>query len=70
MLPGLADPGSRSEEKGSPESSSLHVKNHPKFNGVPRKTFLLHLKECEFRFNHRAEDLSDKILTLLKETPL
>ena len=41
-----------------------------KFNGVPQKTFLLHLKECEFRFNHRAEDLFDRILTLLKENPL
>ena len=25
-----------------------------KFNGVSRKTFLLHLKECEFRYNHRG----------------
>jgi len=41
-----------------------------KFNGVPRQTFLLHLKECEFRFNYRAEDLSDRILSLLKENPL
>ena len=41
-----------------------------KFNGVPQQTFLLYLKECEFRFNHRAEDLSDRILTLLKENPL
>ena len=24
-----------------------------KFYGIPRKTFLLHLKECEFRFNYR-----------------
>lgn len=24
-----------------------------KFNGVSRKTFLLHLKECEFRYNHK-----------------
>ena len=29
-----------------------------KFNGILRQTFLLHLKECEFRFNHREEDLS------------
>jgi len=39
-----------------------------KFNAVyavPRQTFLLHIKECEFRFNHREEDLSDRILTLL-----
>jgi len=30
----------------------------------------LHLKKCEFRFHHREEDLSDRILTLLKENPL
>ena len=24
-----------------------------KFNGVSRNTFLLHLKECEFRYNHK-----------------
>ncbi len=41
-----------------------------KFNGVPRKTFYLHLKECEFRFNHREEDLYDTILTILRENPL
>lgn len=28
-----------------------------KFNSVPTKTFYLHLKECEYRFNHRAENL-------------
>jgi len=33
-----------------------------KFNGVSRKTFLLHLKECEFRYNHK-----DDILDLLTE---
>jgi len=41
-----------------------------KFNAVPRQTFLLHIKECEFRFHHREEDLSDRILTLLKENSL
>lgn len=25
-----------------------------KFNGVSRATFLLHLKECEFRYNHKG----------------
>ena len=25
-----------------------------KFNGVSRKTFLLHLKECEFRYNYKG----------------
>ncbi len=33
-----------------------------KFNGVSRKTFLLHLKECEFRYNHKSD-----ILRLLTE---
>jgi transposase-like protein len=25
-----------------------------KFNGVSRETFLLHRKECEFRYNHKG----------------
>ena len=36
-----------------------------KFNGVSRKTFLLHLKECEFRYNHKYDilkKLKDNIL--------
>jgi transposase len=33
-----------------------------KFNGVSRATFLLHLKECEFRYNH-----SGSILETLQE---
>jgi transposase len=28
-----------------------------KFNGLTDDKFYLHLKECEFRFNHRSEDL-------------
>jgi transposase len=28
-----------------------------KFNGISRKTFLLHLKECEFRYNHKHDIL-------------
>ena len=38
-----------------------------KFNGVSRKTFLLHLKECEFRYNHKHDmlkTLQDNILEL------
>ena len=26
-----------------------------KFHGIPKKTFYLHLKECEFRFNYRNQ---------------
>ena len=41
-----------------------------KFNGVPQKTFYLHLKECEYRFNHRNENLEQKLLKLLEHYPL
>ena len=42
---------------------------HP-FKGVPKHTFLLHLKESEFRFNHRYEDLYKLLLKLLRQQPL
>lgn len=40
------------------------------FNGVPRHTFYLHLKETEFRFNHRNSDLYKALLSLLNKHPL
>lgn len=41
-----------------------------KFHGVPRETFYLHLKECEFRFNHRHDNLYAILLELIKIHPL
>ncbi len=41
-----------------------------KFNGVPEHTFYLHLKESEFRFNHRRDNLYHEILKLLRLNPL
>lgn len=41
-----------------------------KFNGVLPRTFYLHLKECEYRFNHRAENLQLLLLKLLERYPL
>jgi transposase-like protein len=41
-----------------------------KFNGVAREMFYLHLKECEFRFNHRKDNLYAKLLELLRNQPL
>ena len=40
------------------------------FNGVPKHTFALHLKECEFRFNHRHQNLYLAMLKLLRDNPL
>jgi transposase-like protein len=40
------------------------------FKGVPRHTFYLHLKETEFRFNHRHTDLYKVLLRILREDPI
>ncbi len=39
-----------------------------KFKGMRRSTFYLHLKECEFRFNHRDEDLYHLLLKITRST--
>lgn len=41
-----------------------------KFNGTPKHTFELHLKESEFRFNHRHKNLYKALLNLLSNNPL
>ena len=41
-----------------------------KFNGLSRNSFYLHLKECEFRFNHRDQDLYLLLLKMFREKPL
>ena len=41
-----------------------------KFHGLNRKEFNLHLKECEFRFNNRGEDLYKLLLKIFRNNPL
>lgn len=41
-----------------------------KFNGIAKHTFALHLKECEFRFNHRHDNLYLALLKLFRNNPL
>jgi len=41
-----------------------------KFSGIHKKSFNLHLKECEFRFNHRGEDLYKLLLQIFRNEPL
>ena len=41
-----------------------------RFCGVSKRTFYLHLKESEFRFNHRNQHLYKALLTLLRKDPL
>jgi len=41
-----------------------------RFCGVPKHTFYLHLKETEFRFNHRHQDLFTVLIHSLGKEPL
>lgn len=41
-----------------------------KFQGVAKHKFYLHLKECEFRFNFRNDNLYNVLLKLLSSKPL
>ncbi|HEY1718467.1 MAG TPA: IS1595 family transposase, partial [Verrucomicrobiae bacterium] len=41
-----------------------------KFRGLNRVTLRLHLKECEFRFNHRRDNLYRLLLNEFKNNPL
>ncbi len=53
------------------ESFWSHAKRRlQKFNGVPARTFYLHLKECEYRFNNRDNNLARVLLKLLERYPL
>ena len=41
-----------------------------RFRGMRKATFYLHLKECEFRFNSRGDNLYRTILKIVREKPL
>ena len=41
-----------------------------KLRGVRKEYFLLHLKECEWRFNHRNDNIQKLILKSLRANPL
>ena len=41
-----------------------------KFRGMAKSTFYLHLKETEFRYNHRNDNLYKIVLSLLRNNPL
>ena len=41
-----------------------------KFKGIPKDKFVFYLKETEFRFNHRNDNLYLLLLQLFRESPL
>ncbi|MDD9856744.1 MAG: IS1595 family transposase [Gammaproteobacteria bacterium] len=40
-----------------------------KFRGMSKHTFYLHLKECEFRFNHRHDEVYETLLESCRKRP-
>ena len=56
------------------ESSPAYAKLRlSKFKGIKRQNFILHLKECEFRFNNRDKkgaELYKILLKMIRENPL
>ena len=41
-----------------------------KFNGMDSDKFILHLKECEFRYSNRESDLYQILLKMIRKNPL
>lgn len=41
-----------------------------KYRSLSKNNFYLHLKECEFRFNHRTEDIYKLLLKIIKDNPV
>ncbi len=41
-----------------------------KFNGMDSEKFILHLKECEFRYSNRDCDLYQILLKMIRKNPL
>ena len=41
-----------------------------KFRGLSKSTFYLHLKETEFRYNYRNQNLYQLLLKIIRESPL
>ena len=41
-----------------------------KFRGIHKSTFYLHLKECEFRFNYRTQNMYQILLKIIRNNPL
>lgn len=50
--------------------SLIPKRRHEKFYGLTNKTFNLHLKECEIRFNNRDKNIYLLLLKEFKNNPL
>ena len=41
-----------------------------KFRGIRKNNFYLHIKECEFRFNYRKENIYKMVLKIFRNKPI
>ena len=60
----------QTKPNGSESFWSFTKRRLQRFNGVPEHTFYLHLKECEFRYNHRQQDINQILLKLCEKSPI
>ena len=60
----------RSHVNGIESFWSYAKRRMAKFNGVPKKKFILHLKESEFRWNYRGGTMYHKLLKNFRRNPL
>ena len=60
----------RSHINGIENFWSLAKTRMAKFRGMNKSTFYLHLKECEFRYNHRHDNLYHLMLKIFRKSPL
>lgn len=67
---GAPDAPVRTHVNGIESFWSFAKQRLSQFRGVPRHTFHLHLKECEWRFNTPRRERYRALLALLKEHPL
>ena len=56
----------KSHVNGTENCWSFAKRRPAKFNGCASEKFVLHLKECEFRYNHRDEDLFQIVSKIFK----
>jgi transposase len=72
LLESLTGPGTAARQRaGELEAFWAFLRTRlAKFRGTSGRTFELHLKECEFRFNRRQQDMRKTILRSLRDEPL
>ena len=68
---GKHDPGLDRSHLNRIESFWSYATQHlMKFHGIAESTFYLHMKECEFRFNYRNENIYLLLLKMFRNRPL